>query len=309
MKIEFHADDFGLFNSQTASMKELIDKGAIHGVSVMGNVKLSDDDIRFLSARDDLQISVHLNLIEGSPCCSEMKAVSLLVNDQRMLSSSFLKLLLISLLPEASRKRQKYKKQIQNELEAQIQNICAQIPGLRDNMRLDSHAHYHCIPIVFEALADLICNHKYNVTYLRIPKESFSPYWGSHVRLINVIKQIVLRLCIRNNIRYSRTKSGIDHLIDHMQGDCSFYGVVKSGEMKNDAVSMILDYQKKKHDTPYVEILFHPGESLVSEEIKSLTNEGDRKFWLSPDRRTEFYTLLNIQKNGIYKLTPEKHLR
>jgi len=71
IKIEFHADDYALFPVQSHRILDCRRNGNLGGISVMPNSPYLEECMSDLFPfRKDLDITVHLNLIEGSSLCS-----------------------------------------------------------------------------------------------------------------------------------------------------------------------------------------------------------------------------------------------
>ena len=144
--IEYHADDFGLFPAQSRRIVECCKHGVVNGISVMPNSPYLDECMKLVEPlRERLEISVHLNLMEGKSCCLP-EQIPLLADEKGIFKVSFLKLLFISFLPV----HRQYQEQISKEIHAQIQAVLPYLKG--KPLRLDSHSHYHMIPVVFDAL-------------------------------------------------------------------------------------------------------------------------------------------------------------
>ena len=199
VKIEFHADDYGLFPTQSHRILDCHRNGNLNGISVMPNSPhlqecMSDMD----QFSDEVAVTVHLNLIEGR----SLTHVPLLTDHRGNLNCSFGALLLRSFLPG----RETYRQQLKQELAAQIRAVQKYFPG-NIPVRLDGHAHYHMIPVVFDAMMDVIREEKLQVSYIRIPREYPRLYLRHWKKLqdfswINLVKVLILNLL---SLRAERT--------------------------------------------------------------------------------------------------------
>lgn len=281
VRIEYHADDYGMFPVQSRRILDCHVNGLLNGVSVMPNGFYLDGGIADLDACGDIiAVTVHLNLIEGNSLCTP-EEVSLLTDECGVFRISFGKLLLHSFLPD----RNRYREQLKKELRAQIQMVASRTKGRP--LRLDGHAHYHMIPVVFDALMDVIREEKLQISYIRIPREYLSVYMHHSGVLhtfsfINMAKVVVLNtLCCRANRKYG-------NILKHMEQKI-FMGVFFSGQMYRENVEPVLPYAVKlaEKQGKDLEILAHPGGVYEPEDIACLTNREDISFLTSEKRGKE----------------------
>ena len=277
--IEFHADDYGLFPTQSHRILDCHRNGNLNGISVLPNSphlpECMSDMYQF---SEDVAVTVHLNLIEGKSLCH----VPLLTDAQGRLNSSFGALLLRSYLPG----KDKYRQQLKQELSAQIRAVQKYYPEDAP-IRLDGHAHYHMIPLVFDAMMEVIQEEKLNVSYIRIPREYLSVYLPCLKKLqdfspINLAKVLILNLLsLRAETRYG-------DILQHMQHKL-FLGVFLSGRMYYENVIHLLPgalalAEKKGMD---LEILGHPGGVFEAEDMAQITSADDMAFLTSHLRNRE----------------------
>jgi predicted glycoside hydrolase/deacetylase ChbG (UPF0249 family) len=264
---EFHADDYGLFPEQSCRILDCIENGVINGVSIMPNSPYLKECMEFLSGKD-VKLTVHLNLVEGAPltagACEH-------ISGDGAFNVSFGKLLIVSYIPFL---RKKYYEEIKRELGEQIKAVA---PYFKDGYRLDSHVHYHMLPVVFDALADVIRENGIKVTYIRVPSEDLKLYKGIKLRPINRVKVMVLNTLARRNRRKYK------ELFDKFENK-KFSGVACSGEMNYENVKTLISRIDASED---FEILFHPGAVLEDEDIAGLTSKDDLAFLTSENRHVE----------------------
>lgn len=288
--IEFHADDYGLFEKQSELILNcMTDTGVLNGISIMPNSAYLDLCMKRLDLTGkQLNLTVHLNLVEGK-CLSDEKDVPDLVNDG-VFNISFGKLLAVSFVPFL---RGRYKKQVKTELWNQISRA---LPYLdKYNIRLDSHCHYHMIPVVFDAMVEIIKENRLQVSYIRQPREKLGLLLShmsafEHFQFINLIKVLVLNvLYIINRIRHPKTMKNTHHLI-------FLGGVMFSGHMSLKNAEVLLPIARKyEQKGKNVEILFHPGGVFDPDDAKQLTDAGDKIFLLSNDRNIEADALRRLE--------------
>lgn len=279
VNIEFHADDYALFPTQSHRILDCRRNGNLSGVSVMPNSphlrECFSDLYPFLG---DVAVTVHLNLIEGKSL-SDPEGGSSLTDSGGLLNCSFGSLLLRSCLPG----RGALRRQLEEEIRAQIRVVQGCLPeGIP--LRLDGHAHYHMIPVVFDAMMDVIRKDSLNVSYIRIPREYLRLYLP-HIRqlrdfsLINLVKVLILNLLsVRNGLKYGSILRNLEQKI--------FLGVCLSGRMHYENVSVLmLDAVKlAEKKGKNLEILAHPGGVFEQEDILQITSPDDRVF-LTDDLR------------------------
>ena len=279
VKIEFHADDYGLFPTQSHRILDCHRNGNLNGISVMPNSPHLGEcmsDMYLFS--DEVAVTVHLNLIEGK----SLSTAPLLTDEQGNLNCSFGGLLLRSYLPG----REKYRQQLRQEFLAQIRAIHGYYP---ENMhvRLDGHAHYHMIPVVFDAMMDVIREENLQVSYIRIPREYLRIYLPHLQKLqefspINIIKVMIL------NLLSLRAERKYGSFLEKLQKKL-FLGVFLSGRMYYENVIHLIPgavalAEKRGMD---LEILGHPGGVFEQEDIAQITSAEDVAFLTNQLRNRE----------------------
>ena len=278
-KIEFHADDYGLFPTQSHRILDCHRNGNLNGISVMTNsVHLAEcmSDMHLFS--EEVAVSVHLNLIEGR----SLSGAPLLTDEAGNLSGSFGKLLLRSYLPG----RNRYRQQLKQELSAQIGEIRKYFPE-GTPVRLDGHAHYHMIPVVFDAMMDVIREENLPVSYIRIPREYLRIYLPHLKNLqefspINIVKVMILNfLSLRAEIRYGKILKNLEKKL--------FMGVFLSGRMYYENVIHLLPGALALAEKlgMGLEILGHPGGVFEQEDIARITAPEDAAFLTNDLRNRE----------------------
>lgn len=287
-RIEYHADDFGLFPAQSERILDCCG-GRLGGVSIFPNGEALEECAGMLRhCGSTLAVTIHLNLIEG-PSLSAPAGPSPLTDGAGTLSCRFGSLLLRSYLPGRNRLRQA----IAREFRAQIRRASA-VLGDQLPLRLDSHAHYHMIPVVFDALMDVVREDALDVRYIRIPEENVGLYLRSWRRLehfapVNLAKVAILNvLAKRNRAKYRQELAAMEQKL--------FLGVFLSGRMTRRNVEAILPdavalAQKRGWD---LEILAHPGSVREPEDLDRVTSPNDLAFFTDPLREEEQAMLLSV---------------
>lgn len=273
--IEYHADDYGLFREQSRHIIECYHDGALNGISIMPNspyLKECMDDISDI--RKNLFVTVHLNFVEGKPLTG--KKATRLTDREGNFNIGFGKLLLLGYVPVI---RRFYYKQIRREVEAQLL-ACEQYMN-EGRYRIDGHVHFHMLPLIFDAVMDVIDKNHLDVSYIRFPREELDIYRRASGKLkdikpINVVKVLVLNaLASRNERKYADKLAGLK-----VQRKL-FMGVMLSGHMFYDSVKECITHAADimaDRGVSDMEILFHPGDVTVEEDIGKLTSRDDISF-------------------------------
>lgn len=279
--IEFHADDYGMFPIQSQRILDCC-AGALNGVSIMPNSEYLEQSMAGLSALEkDLTVAVHLNLIEGRSLCPPDQ-VPLLTREDGVFRCGFGSLLLHSFLPG----RKEWKAQLKREYRAQIARVASLLPP-GTALRLDGHAHYHMVPVAFDALMEVLQEENRPVSYIRIPREAWKLYLSHWRQLrgiapVNLLKVGILNLLAWRNCRkYGGQLAAMEKKL--------FLGVFLSGRMCLENVKTLLPdaLALAKEKGWGVEILSHPGGIREPEDIAKLTNRADIAFLTSPNRDLE----------------------
>ena len=293
VEIEYHADDFGLFPAQSQRILDCQEKGCLNGVSVMPNSPFLPSAMAWLEGKN-MAVTIHLNIIEGR-CLCPPRDIPLLVDRDGVFRVGFGQLLLRSFLPG----RNTFRAQLRKELRAQITAVAACYPA-GTSLRLDGHAHYHMLPVVFDALMDVLREENWPVSYIRIPREYpllYLRHWRElqDFAPINLAKVLILNLLAwRNQRKYQDYLSKLEQKV--------FLGVFLSGRMYRENVERILPdamalAKKKKQN---LELLAHPGGVYEEADTALLTNQQDMAF-LTSDARNREADMYRFLKSNVKK--------
>ena len=293
VEIEYHADDFGLFPAQSQRILDCQEKGCLNGVSVMPNSPFLPSAMARLEGKN-MAVTIHLNIIEGR-CLCPPRDIPLLVDRDGVFRVGFGQLLLRSFLPG----RNTFRAQLRKELRAQITAVAACYPA-GTSLRLDGHAHYHMLPVVFDALMDVLREENWPVSYIRIPREYpllYLRHWRElqDFAPINLAKVLILNLLAwRNQRKYQDYLSKLEQKV--------FLGVFLSGRMYRENVERVLPdamalAKKKKQN---LELLAHPGGVYEEADTALLTNQQDMAF-LTSDARNREADMYRFLKSNVKK--------
>ena len=271
--IEYHADDYGMFKTQSKHIMDCYHDGALNGISIMPNSPYLEECMAEIEGfRKKLAVAVHLNFVEGKP----LTKASRLVDRDGNFSIGFAKLLFVGFVPVL---RIFYRKQVKREVEAQLLK-CQ--PYMNDGkFRIDGHLHYHMLPIVFDSVMKVVKENNLQVSYIRFPREDMDIYRRASgkvkgIKPINIIKVLVLNtLAGRNERKYREALTGLDVKRK------LFMGVMLSGHMFYDEVKECITHAADimaDRGLQDMEILFHPGDVTEESEVKELTSKDDLNF-------------------------------
>ncbi len=286
--IIYHADDYGANKEISEHILECHKDGVLNSVSVLFNSPHAAACMEMLKPyREALHVNIHLNLAEG-PSAADPREVPFLVDKRGMLRTSFFQMFLISLLPKCAKKRREWKKQISHELGAQLA-IARQYV---DSIRIDSHQHYHMIPMVLEAIYENVSPEK--IEFMRITTEPIGPY-VKHPKVLLSIKPINLVKCL---ILHTCKILGHGLFAPLQHKTAVFCGIMMSGHMDRKRVLIIrpaLCKIAEKRGLP-VEILAHPGGVTKPDDLLDPGNAGCVEFYLSSGRNVDHEMFCTIKK-------------
>lgn len=302
-KTDIHADDYALTVNTSKDMLCCMKKGKLDSISIVPNMSCFHECMEMLyQAIPALpflpKMSVHLDFVEGHSLAGA-KEVPLLVKDRgTLMGLSWGGVFLLSYLPW---RRWDAKKQLKKEIKAQIEAVQAAvqhamdiakkhgIPCAQKHIRIDSHQHAHMIPIVWEALTDVIAEEKYDIEYIRNPKEMMGVFlaefslWKTY-RPINFVKNRLLSLYSHRADRYAKV-----HDMEQMY----LWGLIMSGHMDYDRIVRLYPKiaAKARKDNRVLEILFHPGLMLPEELSDEIGEDAAKDFYMRQDRHVEMKSL------------------
>lgn len=293
MFIDVHADDYGLTEATSKAIMNGVNAHKLNSISVMPNMQYFEDACVYwknnLAEAIEPKISIHLNFMEGY-CVANKELLPDLVDEEGLFNISWTKLVQYQFHPI---KRTFVKRQLKEEIKAQIIRVATAYEiDLEKDLRIDSHQHTHMIPIVMEALVEVLNEQKWMPSYIRISKEAIWPnmmaisLWGKH-QIINTIKVVILNLFSLMDKKLLASCK-VDNMI--------LSGVFFSGEMSLKRVEYILPYlrQKALKKKCNLEILFHPGKNTSGDLGKEFNHPGANEFYLSNGREIEYEAMMRL---------------
>ena len=292
--IDIHADDYGLTINTSIDILKGVNAGKLTSISIMPNMSCYEETKAYFEANIDHNkmpyISVHLNFMEGY-CVGDKSKLRHLVDEDGLFYigwGSLVKYNYNYLI------RNKVKKELKIEIKAQLEKVIKDYRLMEDDkkVRIDSHQHTHMIPIVMEAVLEVISEENIPIEYIRIAKEPWIVYMRElhfipSYRMINMIKVMVLNW-------YSIK----DERLMNDMGIPKMYlsGVFLSGKMDVVRVRALLprliEYAHEKERN--LEILVHPGTALEEEMKREFNHPDNNIFYLSSNRKLEFETMMKL---------------
>jgi chitin disaccharide deacetylase len=290
--ILFHADDLGIDEDQSrrilACSTVCGGKGILNSVSILANSPRFEACADLLEPYlDCLHVGVHLNVVEGH-CCADPTRIPLLVDERGCFKRGFAGLLLASLGPH----RSALAAQLRVEIAAQLERVVARFPPLRQALRVDSHQHFHLIPLMFDALLAVVEEGAYHLVYLRVPAEPLTPFLDRRVfftlRPVNWVKHVVLNALWRFDRRRFPASCGQPAV---------FCGILLSGCMDAARLSVLAPafeaYAARRGAA--LEFLFHPGALTDAQTCLDPHLSGFIDFYLSEGRGIEAAALESLR--------------
>ena len=291
--IDIHADDYGLTMNTSKNILAGINAEKLNSTSIMPNMTCYDDALMLWNQelRTGIfpKLSVHLNFMEGH-CCASKQDVNLLVDEKGYFNISWIDLV------KYNYNRCKYhevKRQLKIEIRKQLWKVIDDYKLLDGKkIRVDSHQHTHMIPIVMEALLEVLEEDKIPTEYIRVSKEAIFPYIKQvglypTYRIVNLVKVAVLNFFSVKDEKMLK-RNGIPSMI--------LCGVFFSGKMDSERVKKVLpDLQKiAKRKKVALEIALHPGLALQKELGEEFGSEEANAFYLSHNREIEHQTMMKM---------------
>lgn len=292
-KIYFHADDYGVSKNQSARILACHTQGALNSISVLPNVKELKACLQLLHEEDRegrIRRVLHLNFVEGRPAAGADQ-VGMLVDETGYFSCSFIQILKWNYTKKGENRR-KLKQQLKREIAAQIEQVTEAFDyGIT---AIDSHQHYHMIPIIMESLLEVLEEKQLAIEEIRIPVDPLIPLFKTpsmwfKVPFMNWIKWAILWLH-EGRIQKLLENRGIRVPV--------FFGIFFTCEMKTEIVEALLPkyeaYARRKGRS--LELMFHPGNLTERSELLDERSKELEEFYMSDNRLAEAECLGRISR-------------
>lgn len=281
--IYYHADDYGITPCQSERILECSTSGNLNSISIIPNVSDLEQCFTILNNHPNsasIRRVLHINFVEGRPVSDAMD-VYLLVDKNGFFNISFFKLLIWNYCLLGAKRRA-----LKQQLLLEINNQFKRLTSDEDFhiTAIDSHQHYHMIPMVMDALLEVVDGNP-QITEIRIPVDPIAPWlvspsvWSS-TPIINLIKWMLLSV-LSINSRKKLKRHNIDSPV--------FLGIPFTCAMKKCVVSTLLPKYLKiaSNKNKDLEIMLHPGYLDSRSELLDCRSDMLAAFYLSPDRKDE----------------------
>ena len=290
---DIHADDYGYSMNTSLDILECIKAGNLDSFSIICNTKWFEESMDLLYKEIPSlpflpNMSIHLNIPEGK-------------SESKLFPMSWGKLFLSSYSFNRNKVKNELKKDLKKQLETtqKVIDKCIEIANINNirceqkGMRIDSHIHTHLIPVVWDALTEVIEEEKYNIEYIRNPKEPIIPFiretslWKTYAP-INLVKNRILMFYSGKVDRYC-DRHGIAKMY--------MWGLVMSSHMDYDRIQKVYPLMKEYADKKgrKLELLFHPGKATKDEYSEEMDKDYFRDANTSENRHIEKNAVMNIK--------------
>lgn len=261
-KIIINADDFGISIGTNRGIEKAHRNGILTSVSIMPTGVAFSDAVKVAKRNKKLGIGVHLSLTWGRSILPK-KNIPDLVDEDNYFFPSFIRLFVKLIF------NRKIIDQISDELQAQVELVKKK--GIKVD-HLNGQIHIHFIPWIFSKVTSLA--RKNNISYVRVPLEPLSsiPFSFSFFKwaMLQVLGILV---------------SFVDGLPNN---SVTFYGILHTSKMSSKVIKKIL-----MQNNDIAEILSHPGECDLGNNMFDFNRQGVNSFVGSKNRINELNALLS----------------
>ncbi|MDE6362876.1 MAG: ChbG/HpnK family deacetylase [Lachnospiraceae bacterium] len=294
-RIWFHADDFGVTAAQSERILNCYRDGVLNSISILPNTPALPESLALLNEADPdgtrIRRVLHLNFVEGRPLAGADKVPDL-VDDTGFFDKSFIQFFRWNYRKRGAG-RQNLARQLKLEIAAQLRAVTAE--NDYKISAIDSHQHYHMIPLVFDSLMEVLLEREFEhlgIHQIRVPVDPTAPLMHHAkmrrgVPLINWVKWCILNIYADRNKNILQ-KRGIEAPV--------FFGIFYTCEMKTEVVEALLPayraYADRKNQA--LELMFHPGNLAARAELLDERSEELAAFYMSGSRFDEAECLKRI---------------
>lgn len=296
--IWFHADDYGVTTDQSRQILDCYQDGVLNSISVLPNTPVLKEALGMLDQADPegtrIRRVLHLNFVEGRPLAGAANVPDL-VDNTGYFDKSFIQYLRWN-YTRRGRKRRALVQQIKREITAQLRAVTS-VCDYRITA-VDSHQHYHMIPIIFDSLMEVLSEEEWGhreIRQIRIPVDPPAALRGSlqmrrKVPAINWVKWCILRTYANRNKKILWDR-GVETPV--------FFGIFYTCEMKREVVETLLPsyraYARQKNQS--LELMFHPGSLTDRKELLDRRSKALAEFYMSENRYEEARCLKQLGKS------------
>lgn len=286
--IWFHADDYGVTAEQSGRILSCYQNGALNSISVLPNTPALGESLELLNQCDPdgthIRRVLHLNFVEGRPL-SGAENVPDLVDDTGYFDKSFIHFFMWNCVKRGS-KRREIVRQLKLEIAAQLRAVTYTYDY--KITAIDSHQHYHMIPVVSDSLMEVLSEREFEhirIEQIRIPVDPLAPLMHNKqlrrgVPKINWVKWCILKI-YADRTKKILTKKKIEAPV--------FFGIFYTCEMKKEVVEALLPAYRiyAEQRSRDLELMFHPGNLMAGYELLDGRNKELAAFYMSDNRYYE----------------------
>ncbi len=273
--IHMHADDFGVSDPITDRISECITHGAVNSLSLVVNTDGFGYAVDKLSRWPHIRVCLHLNLIEGKPLATGVEAIT---DSNGEFRYSFFSLMLLSqFAPAKTRKliRTHYK----TEIMAQIRRFRHAF-GTTRPLLIDSHMHFHMIPLLFDILLELSA-----IEDIRFIRKPYELRYLNRSNLRNYLSANIVKNLLLNTL--SRFQFPAAHQ-RQIASNAFFVGVLSTGRTSYSDVEAALEAIIAQNPTGTIDILLHPGGVSHTSQVVWTHKPEFRAYYASAGRAQEY---------------------
>lgn len=294
----FHADDYGVTTEQSERILNCYQNGALNSISVLPNTPALREALAILNRVDPdgtrIRRVLHLNFVEGKPLAGAER-VPELVDNTGYFDKSFIHFFRWNCMKTGAGRRE-LARQIKLEIAAQLRAVTSE--NDYKITAVDSHQHYHMIPLVFDSLMEVLSEKEFEhlrIHHIRIPVDPTAPLMHDAqmlrgVRGINWVKWCILKIYADRNKKRLHNK-GIEAPV--------FFGIFYTCEMKKEVVEALLPAYKAYADKrdQELELMFHPGSLTARYELLDERSKELVEFYMSDNRYYEAECLKLLRRD------------
>lgn len=283
-RLTISADDFGIVQSVSDSILEVVDSGSINNVSIMPNGLAFEYALEELRKRKDTtSLSIHINLTEGQA----LTDVPLLTDKEGRFKYS---VFMLGVAFFFSLRKEDFRNQLRSEIKAQIDLVLreARQKGITV-ISINGHQHVHVLPGISEILDE-----ESNGLPIRAPREFFAV---AHISDLFPLVARFLGWALVQLLQKQRQNPFSD----------AFIGLLYSGDMTFARVKASLQRIGESH-LQTIELLFHPGSAALG-ELQSFCPRKKGELWhYSPNRLREKNVMVSTEFKKLIEAFLENQL-
>lgn len=230
-------DDFGLSDSINEAVMRSFKEGILKSASLLINAKRSKEAVELANKNQQLDLGIHLCIVQGRPILKHKDVATLLDNNGYFLKNHAEFLMKL-------RRNKINLREVESEFHEQIRRAF----GYNLNItHLDTHQHIHIHQPILKILVKLA--KKFRIPCIRYPVEmhyGVKPALATFSNITNISKFMLINTH-RRGIKNILDKNNISHT------DC-IMGIYNAGALNNVAFKQMLSLVQEG----ITEIIFHP---------------------------------------------------